>query len=343
VRALELKDGQTTDKLQPGDRILVTVDQQQVMILALSKRLDKSSVNGAKWIAWSQSRQDALQAVLTPGWRKGACPWCHGGADSDYPVCACRNGCEGKGCTQRQKQRGGCIGDKCKRTVGPATRDVTFRLWAYDPKAERDLTPRNECRIKDDASFLPLWIEVQNEKGETPEFQTPGGGARFDCCKTLFYLVEGPGLPGPTPSFHGDGGALARMMGPAALQKGSATGRADLIAGTLFATPGTYTVRAVAGRLVSNPVKVEVAAYTPEESAERAAQADAIYRQGLAELEAALKSAAAGASFDDLKAPYKAIEKQCGQLTEFGAKELSDRLRRDLQTRLEPRMNAAIK
>jgi hypothetical protein len=228
------------------------------MILALSKRLDKSSVNGAKWIAWSQSRQDALQAVLTPGWRKGACPWCHGGADSDYPVCACRNGCEGKGCTQRQKQRGGCIGDKCKRTVGPATRDVTFRLWAYDPKAERDLTPRNECRIKDDASFLPLWIEVQNEKGETPEFQTPGGGARFDCCKTLFYLVEGPGLPGPTPSFHGDGGALARMMGPAALQKGSATGRADLIAGTLFATPGTYTVRAVAGRLVSNPVKVEV-------------------------------------------------------------------------------------
>jgi hypothetical protein len=48
------------------------------------------------------------------------------------------------------------------------------------------------------------------------------------------------------------------MMGPAALQKGSATGRADLIAGTLFATPGTYTVRAVAGRLVSNPVKVEV-------------------------------------------------------------------------------------
>jgi hypothetical protein len=135
---------------------------------------------------------------------------------------------------------------------------VLFRLWAFDPKAERDLTPRNECRIKDDASVLSLWIEVQNEKGSTPEFQTPGGGARFDCCKTLFYLVEGPGLSGPTPAFHGDGGALAVMMMPAALQKGSATGRADLIAGTLFTTPGTYTVRAVAGRLVSNPVKVEV-------------------------------------------------------------------------------------
>jgi RNA polymerase sigma factor (sigma-70 family) len=348
-------------ELKIGDRILVAGDNETRYVLPdgdtlkfegqSTEVLPKNGgalLGGVQWLLWTKSRQDALQAALAPGWRKGACPWCHRGADSNYPVCACRNGCEGKGCTQRQKQRGGCIvtakgGGFCERTVGPATRDVTFRLWAYDPKAERDLTPRNECRIKDDASFLPLWIEVQNEKGETPEFQTPGGGARFDCCKTLFYLVEGPGLPGPTPSFHGDGGALARMMGPAALQKGSATGRADLIAGTLFTTPGTYTVRAVAGRLISNPVKVEVAAYTPEESAERAAQADAIYRQGLAELEAALKSAAAGASFDDLKAPYKAIEKQCGQLTEFGAKELSDRLRRDLQTRLEPRMNAAIK
>jgi hypothetical protein len=348
-------------ELKIGDRILVAGDNETRYVLPdgdtlkfegqSTEVLPKNGgalLGGVQWLLWTKSRQDALQAALAPGWRKGACPWCHRGADSNYPVCACRNGCEGKGCTQRQKQRGGCIvtakgGGFCERTVGPATRDVTFRLWAYDPKAERDLTPRNECRIKDDASFLPLWIEVQNEKGETPEFQTPGGGARFDCCKTLFYLVEGPGLPGPTPSFHGDGGALARMMGPAALQKGSATGQIQLGTGKLFTTPGTYTVRAVAGRLVSNPVKVEVAAYTPEESAERAAQADAIYRQGLAELEAALKAAAAGASFDDLKAPYKAIEKQCRQLTEFGAKELSDRLRRDLQTRLEPRMNAAIK
>jgi RNA polymerase sigma factor (sigma-70 family) len=263
-------------ELKIGDRILVAGDKVTRYVLPGGGTLTFEGqspevlpnnggalLDGAQWLLWTQSRQDALQAALAPGWRKGACPWCHRGADSDYPVCACRNGCEGKGCTQRQKQRGGCIvtakgGGFCERKVGPATRDVTFRLWAYDPKAERDLTPRNECRIKDDASVLLLWIEVQNEKGSTPEFQTPGGGARFDCCKTLFYLVEGPGLSAPTPSFHGDGGALARMMGPAALQKGSATGRADLIAGTLFTTPGTYTVRAVAGRLVSNPVKVEV-------------------------------------------------------------------------------------
>jgi hypothetical protein len=352
-------------ELKIGDRILVAGDKVTRYVLPGGGTLTfegqspevlpnngGAMLDGAPWLLWTQSRQDALQAALAPGWKGANCPWCTLFLNDDRRPPLSQRACQAcnkpttlpgneKLCPSCAAQRGECW--TCERTVGPATRDVTFRLWAYDPKAERDLTPRNECRIKDDDSVLPLWIEVQNEKGSTPEFQTPGGGARFDCCKTLFYLVEGPGLSGPTPAFHGDGGARARMMGPAALQKGSATGRADLIAGTLFATPGTYTVRAVAGRLVSNPVKVEVAAYTPEESAERAAQADAIYRQGLAELEAALKSAAAGASFDDLKAPYKAIEKQCGQLTEFGAKELSDRLRRDLQTRLEPRMNAAIK
>jgi RNA polymerase sigma factor (sigma-70 family) len=352
-------------ELKIGDRILVADDKVTRYVLPGGGTLKFEGqstevlpnnggalLDGAPWLLWTQSRQDALQAALAPGWKGANCPWCTLFLNDDRRPPLSQRACQAcnkpttlpgneKLCPSCTAQRGECW--TCERTVGPATRDVTFRLWAYDPKAERDRTPRNECRIKDDASVLPLWIEVQNEKGSTPEFQTPGGGARFDCCKTLFYLVEGPGLPGPTPSFHVEGGAFARMMRPAALQKGSATGRADLIAGTLFTTPGTYTVRAVAGRLVSNPVKVEVAAYTPEESAERAAQADAIYRQGLAELEAALKAAAAGASFDDLKAPYKAIEKQCGQLTEFGAKELSDRLRRDLQTRLEPRMNAAIK
>jgi hypothetical protein len=348
-------------ELKIGDRILVAGDKVTRYVLpdgSLLKFEGQSTevlpnnggvlLDGAQWLPWTKSREAALQAALAPGWRKGACPWCHRGADPVYPVCACRNGCEGDGCAQRQKQRGGCIvtakkGGFCERTVGAATRDVTFRLWAFDPTVPQAKRLPNTCRIQAGADILPFWVEVQNEKGGTPEFKTPGGGARFDCCKTLFYLVEGPGLAGPTPAFHGDGGDLARMMMPVALQKGSATGRAALIAGKLFATPGTYTVRAVAGRLVSNLLKVEVAAYTPEESAERAAQADAIYRQGLAELEAALKAAAAGASFDDLKAPYKAIEKQCGQLTEFGAKELIDRLRRDLQTRLEPRMNAAIK
>jgi RNA polymerase sigma factor (sigma-70 family) len=348
-------------ELKIGDRILVAGDKVTRYVLPGGSTLTFEGqspevlpnnggalLDGVPWLLWTQSRQDALQAALAPGWRKGACPWCHRGADSDYPVCACRNGCEGKGCTQRQKQRGGCIvtakgGGFCERTVGPATRDVTFRLWAFDPNGERNGTPRNECRIQPGAKSLPLWVEVQNEKSETSEFQTPGGGKRFDCCKTLFYLVEGPGLSGPTPAFHGDGGARARMMMPAALQKGSATGQIGLGTGKLFATPGTYTVRAVAGRLISNPVKVEVAAYTPAESAERSAQADAIYRQGLAELEAALKTAAAGATFDDLKVPYEAVAKYCGKLHELGDQELGDRLRGDLQTRLEPHMKAATK
>ena len=330
-------DEKATAGLKVGDKILVVVDERTVSFRVRSdngRALLPVWLEGALWLSWSQSRQDALASVLAPGWQKGACPWCVQESEKN-PLANLR--------FDLAIKWGICVYE-CKRTIGPATRDVTFRLWAYDPTVPQAKQLPNTCRIQPGAKGLPLWVEVQNEKGSTPEFQTPGGGARFDCCKTLFYLVEGPGLSGPTPvAFDGDGGARARMMMPAALQKGSATGRADLIAGTLFTTPGTYTVRAVAGRLVSNPVKVEVAAYTPEESAERAAQADAIYRQGLAELEAALKAAAAGASFDDLKAPYKAIEKQCGQLTEFGAKELSDRLRRDLQTRLEPRMKDASK
>ena len=53
-------------------------------------------------------------------------------------------------------------------------------------------------------------------------------------------------------------GRLAKAPKTAALQKGSATGQIQVVAGKLFAKPGTYTVRAVAGRLVSNPVKVMV-------------------------------------------------------------------------------------
>lgn len=66
------------------------------------------------------------------------------------------------------------------------------------------------------------------------------------------------------------------------------------------------------------------------------AKADAIYHQGMAELEAALK---ASCSFDDLKSPYLTIAQRCGQLSELGAKELSERLRRELETRLESQMN----
>ena len=88
----------------------------------------------------------------------------------------------------------------------------------------------------------------------------------------MFYLVEGPGISGAKAMFHGDGGARARMMAPAALQKGSATGQVQLVTGELFATPGTYTVRAVAGRLVSNPVRVIV---EPETEAQREAKEQA--------------------------------------------------------------------
>jgi RNA polymerase sigma factor (sigma-70 family) len=275
-------DAKSVAGLKVGDRILVVADEQSRVTLPGGSSINfadgKGTVNlpengggrldGAQWLLWTQSRQDALQAALAPGWKGANCPWCTLFLNDNRRPPLSQRACQAcnkltalpdneKLCPSCAAQRGECW--TCERTVGPATRDVTFRLWAYDPKAERDLTPRNECRIKDDASFLPLWIEVQNEKDETPEFQTPGGGARFDCCKTLFYLVEGPGLSAPAPVFHGDGGARARMMGPAALQKGSATGRADLIAGTLFTTPGTYTVRAVAGRLISDPVTVVVA------------------------------------------------------------------------------------
>ncbi len=282
VKALAVADARAAAELKIGDRILVVVDERTVHFRVRSdagRALLTAWTEGALLVPWTQSRQDALQAALAPGWRDGDCPWCHrereginGGIFTACRVCKANR--VGLLCEACARQRGECTAwdGNCKRTIGPATRGVTFRLWAYDPNGGRNLPPRNECRIQAGAERLPLWVEVQNEKGETPEFQTPGGGKRFDCCKTLFYLVEGPGLAGPTPAFHGDGGAGSRMMGPYALQKGSATGRADLLAGTLFATPGTYTVRAVAGRLVSNPVKVIV---EPETDAQRKAKQEA--------------------------------------------------------------------
>lgn len=177
VTKLLLEEGQTAANLQPGNRILVTVDQRQAMILDVSKRLDKSELNGAKWIPWSQSRQDALEAVLAPGWRAGCCPWCARGAEPHYPSCACRDGCgSDEKCHQNRKNHGECVTWTCSRKVGPATSGVTFRLWAFDPNGERNGTPRNECRIKAGADRLPFRVEVQNEKGETPEFQTPAAG-----------------------------------------------------------------------------------------------------------------------------------------------------------------------
>ncbi|MEI6149753.1 MAG: hypothetical protein WCS01_11690, partial [bacterium] len=273
VTKLSMEEGQTAAGLQPGDRILVTVDQRQVMNLMLSKRLDKSELNGAKWVPWSQRRQDALIAALAPGWQEGACPWCLQLRSTTLVAACqfCQKRTSGTLCSKCAIQRGTCVYE-CKRTIGPATRDVTFRLWAYNPTVPQAAQQPNTCRIQPGAKNLPLWVEVQNEKGATPEFMTPGGGKRFDCCKTLFYLVEGPGLSGPTPAFHGDGGARARMMASSALQKGSATGRADLMADKLFATPGTYTIRAVAGRLVSNPLKVIV---EPETDAQRKARQEA--------------------------------------------------------------------
>ncbi len=295
---LTLRDGQSVADLQAGDRILVTVGLDAVLAHAARNAEAGDKVEpvpeSAQWVPWSQNRQEALEAVLAPGWREGCCPWCHRGARHDYPCCACRDGCGSKGCTQNRRNRGECM--TCERKVGPATPGVTFRLWAFDPKAERDLTPRNEGRIQAGANSLPLWIEVQNEQGSTPEFQTPGGGAHFDCCKTLFYLVEGPGLSGPAPAFHVDAGALRRMEAPFALRQGSACGQVQLVpgdlfgkpivstpmgegtkivqpvAGKLFATPGTYTVRAVAGRLVSKPVRVIV---EPETEAQRKARQEA--------------------------------------------------------------------
>lgn len=292
---LPLREETSVADLQAGDRILVTVGQDAVrahaarnakageQVAAVPAGGERTSWSqSAEWIPWSQSRHAALEAVLAPGWRAGCCPWCHRGAEPRHGWCACRDGCGGAdGCDQNRKNRGKCV--TCERTVGPATPGVTFRLWALDPGLAGEGAPRDECRITAGADSLPLWVEVHNEKGETPEFQTPGGRATFDSCNTLFYLVEGPGVSGSTPAFHVLG-ARAKLRVFSALEKGSATGQVKLVAGKLFGetivstppgegtkhvqpvigklfvTPGTYTVRAVAGRLVSNAVTVIVEA-----------------------------------------------------------------------------------
>jgi hypothetical protein len=297
-------DEKATAGLKVGDKILVVVDDVQAQVTltggsSISFAEGKATVNlpegggmrldGATWLPWSQSRQDALIAALAPGWHEGACPWCrrHEELFEGVVLGNCR-GCLRRGvekdgivgllCITCARQRGECsaLFGNCKRTIGPATRDVTFRLWAFDPRVPQAKQLPNTCRIQPGEMSLPLWVEVKNEKGETPEFQTSGGGARFDCCDTLFYLVEGPGLSGPTAAFRCE---LARAMAPAALQKGSAVGPVELIGGKLFATPGTYTVHAVAGRLVSSSVTVivepgTVAQREAKEQAERQAEVE---------------------------------------------------------------------
>jgi hypothetical protein len=298
-------DTRATAELKIGDRILVVVDERTVSFRVRSangRALVPVWLEGAQWLPWTQSRQDALQAALAPGWQSGCCPWCqpqrgnwermsekeamqaeHEAADKGEAVPKTQNVCQAcnkptalpakaKFCPTCAAQRGECWA--CERTIGPATRDVTFRLWAFDPTVPQDKPQSNVCRIQagTDSLRLRLWVEVQNEKGETPEFQTPGGGAGFDGCKTLFYLVEGPGLSAPTTAFNIVLEPRGRMMIPVALQKGSATGQVLLFPGKLFTTPGTYTMRAVAGRLVSSPVTIIV---EPETEAQRQARQEA--------------------------------------------------------------------
>jgi len=226
-----------------GDRVLFCVPQGESFGILIKH---------------TPAREKAVKFALAPGWqwteRSFRCPWCRGKA--------IKRSKEPKHCISR----GLCT--TCNRTVGPATRGVKLELATRDPRAKTRLTKEQiedarAGRVRIGTGEAPsLWLSVKSKAREVPEVITRGGHGNLAGCQTLFFLVEGPGRAEPACAFTP---ALNARRGsrPKALQ-GSAAGYVTISGGRqVFSRPGSYTVRAVAGRLVSNPVTVIVEQKAP--------------------------------------------------------------------------------
>ncbi len=235
-------------------------------------------------IKWSPAREKAVKFALAPGWRRTTtsflCPWhpIFTVKSEDLGTCKhCRKETPSGGmqfCRVCAPMLGKCMNAGCSRTGGPATRGVALQLDTYSPNARITWSVRgmedakaNRVRIRP-GQARALWLTVDNKApaGKVPEIQIPAGGKRLDCCYTIFFLVDGPGQAGPRIVLPVDGGARATLQAPRPLT-GSATGKLtlrtrDAAGRPVFDKPGTYTVRAVAGRLASNPVTVVVSGKT---------------------------------------------------------------------------------
>jgi hypothetical protein len=107
-----------------------------------------------------------------------------------------------------------------------------------------------------------LWVSVQGDAREMPSVvELPCMINMLATCRNLFFLVEGPGIKSfEVVGFTAPVPMIAAPYKP--LTKANALARLTLTLqpdGVAFKAPGTYTVRAFAGRLISNPRTVLVA------------------------------------------------------------------------------------
>jgi len=212
-------------------------------------------------VRWSKAAEEAALAALAPGWaqhggRTFLCPWCTG-REFTEEVGKCRrcgaqtaSGMK-KLCPKCARTLGRCAA--CSRKLGPATLGVDLGLSTIPPTAK----VKDPRRIAVAPGTAPeLWVWVDSRAQAAPEFQCWEN--KLDTCNTLCFLVEGPGIQGRTVAFFERRILWMYKSIPPRPLKGSASGLLKLRPKELFRRHGSYTVRAVAGRLVSEPVTVVV-------------------------------------------------------------------------------------
>jgi hypothetical protein len=165
---------------------------------------------------------------------------------------------------------GECQEKDCSRKIGPATRGVELELSLHPPGAEITWRSRQaqedaaagRVRIAAGAAPRP-WLAAklaENVKA-VPEIQSEGGRQLTSCCVASWVLMvrDAQGAERcnaqPLVARPHDKSLQVLPLSESASQRCPDFGPE---AGAAFAKPGTYTVRAAAGRLVSNPVTVVV-------------------------------------------------------------------------------------
>jgi len=227
-----------------------------------SKIIVAWSAQGNAVCADTKANQATVRAVLFPGWgtHKGMlCPRCR---LREFAQVQGRCGSCGLWTSSRQHKlcgrcgqgEGACQAQDCKRKLGPATPDAELRLELISPRKKG----QKPTALTIQAGEAPaLWVWSCGQAANVPEL--PCIGNDLSTCSNLAFIARGPGITGEEPVLF----KLTKKEGVAApLPQGKyAYARLHLEVhpdGVAFQEPGTYTVRAVAGRLSSNLVTIIV-------------------------------------------------------------------------------------
>jgi len=223
---------------------------------------------GAALVPHSKAALLATRQALAPGWDVNM--------DLTCPACVTRGvwlvqdtgkcgTCGDKTASPAHKLCGKCGTlsgqcQLCQRTIGPATLHVTLWLGYIPPNSRRP----EPVELKILPGRTPkLWVRAHNKAGPKmpPVPELPCMLDNLATCNNLFFLVEGPGIRG----FEVVGFTAKIPMVEAPYKPLRKPAFAELELKLLphrddkaFKQPGIYTVRAVAGRLVSNARKVVV-------------------------------------------------------------------------------------